>query len=297
MPPADWGSLAGSPLAGSPLDWGPLDANISMLFTELPLLARPAAARAAGFTAVEAWWPFGAAVPAGPEVAAFERAVRDAGVQLVALNGFAGDMPAGDRGILSWPGRQQEFLDNLDVLLGLGDRLGCRRFNVLYGNRIEGIPGGAAAQDELALSNLAVAARAARRAGAVILVEPLSALPNYPLRTSGDVLGVLSQLPADCADAARLLADVYHLRVNGEDIPAMLDRVHQRIGHVQVADVPGRHEPGTGTADLDGWVAALRRLGYQGWIGLEYAPLESTAAGLSRLGLGGGPVPSSAQPT
>ena len=103
-----------------PAQWGPLDANISMLFTEFPMPARPAAAAAAGFTAVEAWWPFGAAVPADAEVTAFERTVRDAGVQLVALNGFAGDMPAGERGILSWPGRQQEFLDNLDVLLGIG---------------------------------------------------------------------------------------------------------------------------------------------------------------------------------
>ena len=274
-----------------PAQWGPLDANISMLFTELPMPARPAAAAAAGFTAVEAWWPFGAAVPGDAEVTAFERAVRDAGVQLVALNGFAGDMPAGERGILSWPGRQQEFLDNLDVLLGLGGRLDCRRFNLLYGNRADSAPGGAAAQDELAVQNLTVAARAARRAGAAVLVEPLSALPQYPLRTSSDVLGVLNRLPADCADAARLLADLYHLAVNGADIPAMLDRVHGRIGHVQVADVPGRHEPGTGTADLDGWVAALRGLGYQGPIGLEYAPLESTAAGLGRLGLGDGSVP------
>ena len=75
--------------------------------------------------------------------------------------------------------------------------------------------------------------------------------------------------------------------MNGEDIPAVLDRVHSRIGHVQIADLPGRHEPGTGTADLDGWVGQLRRLGYQGWIGLEYAPLDTTAAGLARLGLGG----------
>jgi hydroxypyruvate isomerase len=156
-------------------------------------------------------------------------------------------------------------------------------------------PGGAAGQDELALENLAVAARAARRAGAAVMLEPLSALPQYPLHTSSDVLGVLNRLPADCADAARLLADLYHLRVNGEDIPAMLDRVHARIGHVQVADIPGRHEPGTGTADLDGWVAALRRLGYRGSIGLEYAPLDGTVAGLGRLGLGGGTVPSSAQ--
>ena len=266
-------------------DWGPLDVNISMLFTELPLAARPAAARAAGFTAVEAWWPFGSAVPAGPEVARFERSVRDAGVRLVALNGFGGDLQAGDRGILSWPGRQREFLDNLDVLLELGARLGCRRFNLLYGNRISGRR--AAGQDELATENLATAARAAQRAGAVLVVEPLSAQPAYPLRTAGDVLAVLGGLPAGCAGAVRLLADLYHLRVNGEDIPAMLDRVHPQIGHVQVADVPGRHEPGTGTADLGGWVARLRQLGYRGPIGLEYAPLGTTSAGLRRLGLAG----------
>jgi hydroxypyruvate isomerase len=254
-----------------------------MLFTELPLMDRPAAARAAGFAAVEAWWPFDSAVPAGREVAGFARAVRDAGVELVALNGFAGDMRAGDRGLLSWPGRQQEFLDNLDVVLDLGAQLGCRRFNVLYGNRIDGA--GADGQDELAVQNLAHAVRAAQGAGAVVLVEPLSGVPRYPLRTASDVLGVLDRLPAALAPAGRLLADLYHLRVNGADIPATLDRVHARIGHVQVADVPGRHEPGTGTADLDGWVRQLRALGYDQWVGLEYAPLETTVAGLDRLGL------------
>ena len=168
-------------------------------------------------------------------------------------------------------------------MAGLGARLGCRRFNLLYGNRIEGA--NAAAQDELAVQNLAAATQAARRAGAVVLLEPLSGAPQYPLRTAGDVLGVLDRLPAEGAGAALLLADLYHLRVNGEDVPAVLDRVHPRIGHVQVADVPGRHEPGTGTAHLDGWVGQLRRLGYQGWVGLEYAPLDTTAAGLARLGL------------
>jgi hydroxypyruvate isomerase len=120
-----------------------------------------------------------------------------------------------------------------------------------------------------------------------VLLEPLSGAPQYPLRTADDVLGVLDRLPAEGADAGLLLADLYHLRVNGEDIPSVLDRVHSRIGHVQLADVPGRHEPGTGTADLDGWVRQLRRLGYQGWIGLEYAPLDTTASGLARLELSG----------
>jgi hydroxypyruvate isomerase len=277
-----------------PAQWSPVDANISMLFTELPMTARPAAARAAGFTAVEAWWPFDSAVPPYAEVARFVQAIRDADVQLVALNGFAGNMRAGDRGIASWPGRQQEFLDNLDVVLDIGARLGCRRFNLLYGNRLEGAYK-AEAQDELATENLTAAARAVQQAGAVVLIEPLSGAPQYPLRTSGDVAGVLGRLPGDCAGAVRLLADVYHLSVNGEDIPATLDRVHPLIGHVQIADVPGRHEPGTGTADLDGWVARLRQLGYQGPIGLEYAPLATTAAGLPRLGLDAPAAPSSAR--
>jgi hydroxypyruvate isomerase len=273
-----------------PARWGPVDANISILFTEVPLTERPAAAWAAGFTAVEAWWPFETAVPADTEVARFEQAVGDAGVQLVALNGFAGNMPAGDRGILSWPGRQREFLDNLDVVLGLGARLGCRRFSLLYGNRIDAAH--AEVQDELAIENLVLAAPAARKADAVLLLEPLSGASRYPLRTSGDVFGVLGRLPSDSADTARLLADLYHLRVNGEDIPAMLDRVYARIGHVQVADLPGRHEPGTGTADLDGRVRRLRQLGYQGPIGLEYAPLDTITAGLRRLGTAGEVVPS-----
>ncbi len=277
----------------SPASWGPVDANISILFTELPMLERPAAAREAGFTAIEAWWPFASPAPGNAEVDGFERAVRDAGVQLVSLNGFAGDMAAGERGIVSWPGRRPEFLDNLAVVMGLGGRLGCRRFNMLYGNRVDGAD--AAGQDELAGHNLADAARAAQQIGAAILVEPLSGAPRYPLRTADDVIAVLDRLPPDAAQAARLLADVYHLCVNGEDVAATLDRVHPRIGHVQVADAPGRHEPGTGTADLDGWVRQLRELGYDGCIGLEYAPLEDTMTGLRRMGLGGG-APSATQP-
>jgi hydroxypyruvate isomerase len=92
--------------------------NLSILFPEVPLLQRPAAAREAGFTAVEFWWPFPEAVPADRDVDAFVRAVQDAGVALVGLNFFAGDMPGGDRGLVSWPARSTEFCDNLDVTGG-----------------------------------------------------------------------------------------------------------------------------------------------------------------------------------
>ena len=113
------------------------DVNLSMLFTELPLLERPAAAKAAGFDAVEFWWPCRRRA-LGRRDGRFVTAVTDAGVQLVGLNFFAGDMPGGDRGLVSWPARSGEFRDNIDVTVGMGERLGCRAFNALYGNRVDG---------------------------------------------------------------------------------------------------------------------------------------------------------------
>src|SRR5664279_2031596 len=109
------------------------EVNCSILFTELPLLQRPAAAKEAGFDAVEFWWPFATAVPADPDVDGFAAAITDAGVQLIGLNFFAGDMPGGDRGLVSWPARSGEFRDNIDVTVGIGERLGCTAFNALYG--------------------------------------------------------------------------------------------------------------------------------------------------------------------
>src|SRR6516165_10508861 len=98
--------------------------NCSILLTELPLLDRPAAAKAAGYDAVEFWWPFAAAVPAQSEVDAFVAAVQGASVQLTGLNFFAGDMPGGDRGLVSWIGREDEFLANIPVVVDIGRRLG-----------------------------------------------------------------------------------------------------------------------------------------------------------------------------
>lgn len=252
--------------------------NCSLLFTEVPLLDRPAAAKAAGFDAVEFWWPFRDPVPGDGEVEEFVRAVRDAGVRLVGLNFFAGDMPAGDRGVVSWPGREREFADAVDVAVGIGEQLGVAGFNALYGNRIDDVP--AAKQDELATANLALAAAEAGRIGATVLVEPVSGAPRYPLRTAADVLAVVDQVPAE---NVRLLADLYHLTVNGDDVDAVIASHTPRIGHVQIADAPGRHEPGTGTIPLQAQLDALAAAGYDGWVSLEYAPEGSTVDGLSWL--------------
>ena len=254
----------------------PYEVNCSILFTELPLLERPAAAKEAGFDAVEFWWPFAQAVPSDSEVDRFVRAVGDAGVRLVGLNFFAGDMPAGDRGLVSWPDRSGEFRDNVEATVGIGERLGCRAFNALYGNRVE--DAGPAAQDDLATENLAIAGRAAARIGGTVLVEPVSGAPRYPLLTAADAVGVLDRVAAETGVAnLGLLCDLYHLAVNGDDLDQVIATYADRVAHVQIADAPGRNQPGTGTLDLDRHLAGLAAAGYDGWVGLEYSPSGPSA--------------------
>ncbi len=252
------------------------EVNCSIIFTELPLLERPAAAKAAGFDAVEYWWPFETAVPADKDVEAFVRAVEDAGVSLVGLNFFAGDMPGGDRGLVSWTGREQEFRDNIEATVGIGDRLGCRAFNALYGNRLDG--GDPQAQDALGAENLALAAQGAARIGGTVLVEPVSGSPAYPLLTAADALSVIDTVQqASGADNLGLLADLYHLTVNGDDVDKVIADQVGRIAHVQIADAPGRGEPGSGDLPIDEQLSALERGGYCGWVGLEYKPTTASA--------------------
>ena len=194
--------------------------NRSILFTEPPLLERPEAAKRAGFDAVEFWWPFPVAVPRD-EVEEFISAVTDSGVQLVRLNFFAGDMPGGDRGPVSWPARSAEFRDNVDVTVGIGRRLGCRAFNALYGLRIDGED--PAAQDDLAVSNLAIACRAADDGDGVVLVEPVSRAAGYPLLTAKDAIAVIERVSQETGvDNLQLLCDLYHLAVNGDDLDDLI---------------------------------------------------------------------------
>jgi len=253
------------------------EVNLSILFTELPLLERPAAAKQAGFDAVEFWWPWPVAVPSDSDVDAFVSAVTDAGVQLVGLNFFAGDMPGGDRGLVSWPARSGEFRDNIDVTVGLGERLGCNAFNALYGNRTDDAT--PEEQDALATENLRLAARAAARIGGTVLVEPVSGAPRYPLLTAADALAAIDRASqgSDTAGNVALLLDVYHLAVNGDDVDAAIDRAAGRIGHVQIADAPGRNEPGTGKLDIDRYLDRIAATGYDGWVGLEYKPTGASA--------------------
>ncbi|WP_406288517.1 TIM barrel protein [Embleya sp. NBC_00896] len=254
------------------------DINLSILFTELPLLERPAAAAAAGFTGIELWWPFEGPTPADSELDALARAIRDAGVDLVGLNFDAGHMPGGDRGLLSRPSESARFRANIDVATGFAESLGCRALNALYGNREDGVD--PRAQDELALENLAAAAAAADRIGAIVLIEALNTPenPRYPLVTAAGAVAVADKVNAETGlGNATFLCDLYHLARNGEDLPAVIDTYADRFGHVQIADTPGRGQPGTGELDFEDLFRRLVAAGYTGRVGLEYKPVGASA--------------------
>lgn len=247
------------------------DINLSILFTDLPLLERPAAAATAGYQAIELWWPFSGPTPPDVELAALAEAINAAGVRLVCLNSDGGDMAAGDRGLLSRPGQTNRFRENLDVAIGFANRMGCGVLNVLYGNRETEV--GPARQDELGFENLVYAAKAAERAGLQVVVEALNAYdnPRYPITSSTAALRLIDR--TGMRNVA-FLADFYHLYRMGEDLAALIPLAAHRFGHVQLADVPGWGKPGTGQIPFDTLLPLLEASPYRGYVGLEYK--EST---------------------
>ncbi len=255
-----------------------LVANISLLYGELPLLERPAAAAAAGFQAIECWWPFGA-IPT-PDRAAiddFVSAVEGSGLPLTGMNLFAGDMPAGERGLASRPDRQQDFDAALAVSIEVAERTGLTGMNALYGHRIEG--GNARAQDELAIRNLVSAVLALAPLGVTLFVEPLARGLNgaYPIETAAEAVAVVERVRIESGrDSIALLFDTFHLASNDEDLAAVIRDHHDLIGHVQLADAPGRGEPGSGTIDFPGLLDDLWDVGYRSLVAAEYKPTKPT---------------------
>ncbi|MFJ1748271.1 TIM barrel protein [Streptomyces sp. NPDC088116] len=257
------------------------DVNLSILFTELPLLERPAAAAAAGFTAVELWWPW-PDDPAPPQAGldALKKALDDAGTRLVGLNFYAGQLPGPDRGALSVPGEESErFRANVEVAADFAASVGCTALNALYGNRVDGVE--PRVQDALALENLVMAARAADRIGATLLIEALNKpeSPRCPLVSAESAIKVVDRVNAATGlGNTAFLLDLYHLSMNGEDLNDAIDRYADRTRHVQIADNPGRGAPGTGSLPLEDLLGRLRATGYDGWVGLEYKPGDRPSA-------------------
>lgn len=248
--------------------------NCSILLTDLPLLARPAAAKAAGFSAVEFWWPFSGSVPTAQEVDHFVASIQSAGVALTGLNFNAGNMAQGERGLLSSPARGTEFKDNIDVVVEMGQRLGCKAFNALYGLRDAHYH--PQQQDDIATENLALASRAVEKIGGIVLLEPISGAELYPLKTAAEVMAIIKRVEQQSGVTnLRLLADFYHLAVNGDDVDTVIEKYAHQFGHIQIADAPGRGEPGTGDLPLERWMLRSRARGYQGRIGLEYKATQA----------------------
>lgn len=248
-------------------------ANASILFPELPPLRRPSAAARLGYAAVELWWPFDSPVATDREMARLCRALRDCGIELVSLNLDAGDMRAGDRGLISALGQTDRVLANARSALLIARETGCRIVNALYGNWQPGAD--PAEQDAIALEHLSIVAAEAALHGIDIVIETLNRIdsPRYPLVDLAVTCSVIRRVRERTGlRNIGLLLDVYHLAKMGRDVPQAITGAADLVAHVQFADLPDRRRPGRGSLDFDAVLSALTSVGYQGFIGLEYEP-------------------------
>jgi hydroxypyruvate isomerase len=255
-----------------------LAVNVGFLFRELPYLERFGAVRDAGFDWVEFAWP---TVP--PDTVA--AAVHAAGLRTALINVAAGDLDAGDRGHANDPAARDRWQDDFDAALQLAEELGCRTLNVLVGNRLPTAP--MTAQLDTLRANLAWALPKARAAGRTLVIELLNPLdmPRYLLTEPGRVRALIEAVGDP---ALRLQFDTYQFGRVVDDVPAAFRDMAPLVGHIQVGDLPDRHEPGTGSVNWNVFLGAVRASGYEGAIGLEYLPAGATLDGLGwveRLGL------------
>lgn len=249
-------------------------AHLGYLFQELPFERRFAAARAAGFAAVEHPSPY-AWAPA--EIA---RLLADEGLPYVQFGLPSGEVSKGEKGLAMFPDRVAEFRQSVAVGLDYAQAIGVTMVHAMAGVITEASPPREALW-ACYIDNLAYAAREARACGLTILVEAMSpgAVPNYLV----DSPAVAAQAIAAVGEGAAQLLDVFHATNVGEDPAAIIRAEGGRIGHVHFADHPGRHEPGTGAIDFNGVRQALAEIGYAGAIGCEYVPAGSTEQGLGWL--------------
>lgn len=259
-----------------------VSANVSLLFTEVPYLERFAAAAAAGFTAVETWWPFPTADPSRAQQEDLVRAIDEAGLMLTGMNVFAGNMAAGERGIACLPARSGELETSLAALRWIAEHTGCRGFNLLHGQVPDGADATARRAAVLACRRAADVLADLPDAPGIVLVEPLARGLNgtYPLATADDALMLIEDAGAP---TVKLLLDTFHLARNGEDLPDVITRAAEDIGHVQLADAPDRGEPGSGTVDFTAVGTTLNAVGYGGTVAAEYKPTGETRSTLDWL--------------
>jgi hydroxypyruvate isomerase len=248
-----------------------LSANLSWLFTELPLRERFAAAAACGFRGVEVLFPY--ELPA-PEV---REQLTAHGLELALINLPAGDWAAGERGLAALPGREAEFDLALQTALAYALGCGCRRVHAMAGLLAPGTDRAAAEQTYVA--NLRRAARAAAESGITLLIEPLNAIdnPGYLLRTTDQALELIARV---AEPNLALQLDLYHAQISEGDLERRVRALAGRYAHVQIAGNPRRGEPDEGEVNYGYLLDVFDEIGYAGWVGCEYRPRGQTQAGL-----------------
>lgn len=245
-----------------------LAANLSTLFPEVQFLERFAAAAQAGFRYVEYQFPY----QWSPDELA--RRARDAGVEVVLHNLPAGDFAKGDRGLAALPGREPEFREGVEKAIAYAQAVSCPRLNCLAG-----IAPADREHFAVLVENVRYAARKLGAAGLNLTLEPINTrtVPGFFLSRSAQALDVLN---AAGEANAFVQYDFFHMQIMEGDLARTVERLRARIGHIQLADVPDRHEPGTGEINFDFLLARLDALGYSGFVGCEYNPKGDTLEGL-----------------
>lgn len=246
-------------------------ANLSLLFNELDFLDRFAAAAEAGFEGVEFLFPY-----AWPAEQIAER-LHEAGLVQVLHNLPPGDWAGGERGIACHPDRVSEFKDGVELGISYARKLGCKQLNCLAGIAPAGVP--VEKLRETFIDNLRFAAQALAAADIRLLIEPINPydMPGFFLKRSAQAIEIIT---AVASPNLHLQYDIYHAQRTEGELANTIARYLPHIAHMQLADNPGRHEPGTGEIHFAWLFDQIDRLGYTGWIGCEYRPLTTTQAGL-----------------
>lgn len=249
-------------------------ANLSMLFTEQDFMARFRAAADAGFSGVEYLFPYDFSA------AAIRQQLDDNGLTQVLFNLPAGDWAKGERGIACHPDRVAQFRAGVDQAIEYAKVLGNTQINCLAGIRPEGLS--CAEVRQTFVDNLRFAAERLKAAGIRLVMEMINTrdIPGFYLNTTAQALEIQAEVGSD---NLFLQYDIYHMQIMEGDLARTLQANLALINHVQLADNPGRNEPGTGEINYHFLFEHLDRIGYQGWVGAEYKPLTTTEAGLGWL--------------